>query len=86
MNCHSDLHAATADVLERANLTAAAVAVVFAAGSSERARRSLMLQDALLRRGFDCLAREIRIDPASVRTKEIGEAPNQKMAAILKSN
>ena len=53
-----------ADVLERANLTSAKTAVVF---TPERSLRGLMLQDELLRRGFDCLASEIRIEPASVR-------------------
>ena len=61
-----DLHEAVADVLERANLTSARMAVVFAA---ERSLRALMLQDAFLRRGFDCLASEIRIEPESVRER-----------------
>ena len=39
-----DLHEAVADVLERANLTSARMAVVFAA---ERSLRALMLQDAV---------------------------------------
>ena len=62
-----DLHEAVADVLERANLTSARMAVVFAA---ERSLRALMMQDAFLRRGFDCLASEIRIEPESVRERE----------------
>ena len=62
-----DLHEAVADVLERANLSSARTAVVFGAGERERATRALRLQDALLRRGIDCLANEIRLDNDSVR-------------------
>ena len=63
----ADLHAAVADVLERANLSSARTAVVFGAGERERATRALRLQDALLRRGIDCLASEIRLENGSVR-------------------
>ena len=52
--------------------------VVFAADSRERSLRALLLQDALLRRGFDCLASEIRIEPASVRETEAEDFPNQE--------
>ena len=58
-----------ADVLERANLSSARTAVVFGAGTRERATRALLLQDALLRRGIDCLASEICLDNDSVREK-----------------
>ena len=66
-----DLHEAVADVLERANLSSArTAAVVFGgAGERERATRALRLQDALLRRGLDCLASEIRLENGSVRGK-----------------
>ena len=64
----ADLHAAVADVLERANLSSARTAVVFGAGERERATRALRLQDALLRRGIDCLASEIRLENGSVRS------------------
>ena len=66
-----DLHEAVADVLERANLSSArTAAVVFGgAGERERATRALRLQDALLRRGIDCLASEIRLENGSVRGK-----------------
>ena len=70
-----DLHEAVADVLQSANLTSARTAVVFAAGSRERSLRALLLQDALLTRGFDCLASEIRLEHKSVRQREMEGFP-----------
>ena len=61
-----------ADVVERANLSSARTAVIFGgAGERERATRALLLQDALLRRGLDCLASEISLDNDSVSGKLI---------------
>ena len=74
-----DLHEAVADVLERANLSSARTTVVFSAGERERATRALRLQDALLRRGIDCLASEIRLENDSVR----GEVDQAAAAASL---
>ena len=75
----ADLHEAVADVLERANLSSARTTVVFGAGERERATRALRLQDALLRRGIDCLASEIRLENDSVR----GEVDQAAAAASL---